>query len=58
LIAALTVGVLYFMQPKPPEPLAAPVAKPVTPKKGPTIVRDKNTAEVPVVEAHDVFSIQ
>jgi hypothetical protein len=56
LIAVLVFGGLYLMRPKPPEPLAAPVAKPAPLKKGPTIVRD-NSAEVPVVEAHEVFSI-
>jgi serine/threonine protein kinase len=56
LIAVLSFGGLYFMQPKLPEPLAAPVPKPAPSKMGPTIVRDSAT-EVPVVEAHDVFSI-
>ncbi len=57
IFAALACGGLYFMRPESEKPLAAPIKKPAPSIQGPTIVRD-NSADVPVVEAHEVFSIR
>lgn len=58
LAAVVSFAGLHFSKAESPQPLLLPVAQPVPPEEsGPNIVRD-NFTEVPVVEAHDVFSVR
>lgn len=57
LLAVLAAGGIYLMQPPSPEPIVSPVPKPAEREQGPVIVRDQSV-DVPVVQAHEVFTIR